>query len=221
MGGEGLDENLQARVVLLARVVDGVNGQGGDGLLHEANERPFGPRRFAEKRRQEPEARAPGERVDDGGAVVDDGEECDLGDNNSNSGQCTLACLFPKCGDGFKQAGEECDDANADNTDSCLDTCKLAKCGDGFVGPSEQCDDGNSVNTDACTNVCKNAFCGDSIIGPGETPGPTTFNVDDADLGFLGLDAQGTFTATTAGVHRIIVGDSFGQGTYQLTVERA
>lgn len=60
-----------------------------------------------------------------------------------------------------------------------------------------------------------------AIIGPGETPGPTTFNVDDADLGFLGLDAQGTFTATTAGVHRIIVGDSFGQGTYQLTVERA
>ena len=40
-------------------------------------------------------------------------------------------------------------------------------------------------------------------------------------VSLMGDDAQGTFTATTAGVHRIIVGDSFGQGTYQLTVERA
>jgi hypothetical protein len=38
-------------------------------------------------------------------------------------------------------AGEECDDGNADNTDGCLTSCVAASCGDGFVWTgTEDCD---------------------------------------------------------------------------------
>ena len=84
-------------------------------------------------------------------------EECDLGANNSNTGTCTLACLKPKCGDGFKQVSvnEECDDGNASNTDACTAVCKNAKCGDTFVwSGKEQCDDGNVAGNDLCSPTC-------------------------------------------------------------------
>jgi cysteine-rich repeat protein len=101
------------------------------------------------------------------------GEQCDAGDNNSNTGGlCTLACLLPKCGDQFVQPskGEECDDGNASNGDPCLDTCKDAKCGDGFVLQGvEQCDDANASNNDLCTNTCKLAACNDSFKNGNET----------------------------------------------------
>ena len=56
-------------------------------------------------------------------------------------------CTKATCGDGFTQAGEECDDGNASNGDACLSTCVLGTCGDGFLNPdTEQCDDGNALN---------------------------------------------------------------------------
>ena len=73
-----------------------------------------------------------------------------------NDDGCTNACHLPKCGDGIKQANEECDDGNQVDTDACSNTCHLPKCGDGVVNqPSEECDDGNTVNDDTCTNDCK------------------------------------------------------------------
>ena len=70
---------------------------------------------------------------------------------------CTNQCTTPTCGDGIAQAGEECDDGNANNNDACTNACATNICGDGFVETGvEECDDGNNVDEDSCTNACKN-----------------------------------------------------------------
>lgn len=78
-------------------------------------------------------------------------------------------CVAATCGDGSLQAGEQCDDADADNTDLCLDTCYQASCGDGFArAGNEQCDDGNTVPGDGCNQTCVIEGCGNGIPEPGE-----------------------------------------------------
>lgn len=52
-------------------------------------------------------------------------EECDLGTMNSDTGECTLACLNAACGDGFLQPGEECDDSNTAGGDNCSPDCHV------------------------------------------------------------------------------------------------
>jgi cysteine-rich repeat protein len=48
-----------------------------------------------------------------------------LGACNTSSGPAALATQPPPvCGNGVVEAGEECDDANADNSDGCLVTCQ-------------------------------------------------------------------------------------------------
>ena len=105
-----------------------------------------------------------------GDGVVDEGEECDLGDMNSDSGQCTSNCHIASCGDGLVYEGfEECDDGNGLNTDDCVDGCALATCGDGFVHDGvEECDDGNDDETDGCTSMCTPGVCGDGVVQEGE-----------------------------------------------------
>ena len=116
-----------------------------------------------------------GETTTSGGPVCGDGmvegdEECDLGPDNSESGNCTSACTIAACGDGFVYAGfEECDDGNDLDTDACIPTfCTLATCGDGVLHEGvETCDDGNLVDTDACPTSCEPAFCGDGFAEAG------------------------------------------------------
>jgi cysteine-rich repeat protein len=112
-----------------------------------------------------------------GDAVVDAGEECDLGPSNSDTGVCTTACNIAVCGDGLLYEGfEECDDGNPSNTDDCVDSCKTATCGDGFTQDGvEACDDANVDETDGCTSACTPATCGDGIVQQGE-------QCDDANL---------------------------------------
>ena len=141
-----------------------------------------------------------------GDGNVDDGEACDEGPANADTGTCTTLCQLPACGDGFVQAGEECDDANAIDTDSCVAGCKLNVCGDGHVGPGEacdgdpkctaecaliscgdgktqmgeECDDGNDIATDDCLPTCLKASCGDGQVQDGvETCDDA--NADDSD----------------------------------------
>ena len=76
----------------------------------------------------------------------------------------------PKCGDGSKDPGEECDlgAQNAD-TGACTTACKNAACGDGFAQAGEECDQGvQNADTGACTLACKSAKCGDGLLGPAE-----------------------------------------------------
>jgi cysteine-rich repeat protein len=104
-----------------------------------------------------------------GNGVVEDGEDCDDGNNNDRDA-CTNQCTNARCGDGIVQNGvEQCDDGNNNNLDSCTNTCTNARCGDGFVQAGEECDDGNLVNNDdSCKNNCMLPACGDGIQQSGE-----------------------------------------------------
>jgi len=79
-----------------------------------------------------------------GDGLVDEGEECDDGDDNADGGPCTSTCTMASCGDGLMQPtnDEECDDGSGNGaTAACTDACKAASCGDGFVWEDvEECD---------------------------------------------------------------------------------
>ena len=86
-----------------------------------------------------------------------------------------LCTLGPYCGDGIKEAGEQCDDGTANNNGSyggCNANCTLAGyCGDGILqDPPETCDQGAANSATAygpglCTNQCTPApYCGDHNV---------------------------------------------------------
>ena len=78
-------------------------------------------------------------------------------------------CYNPGCGNGVKDAGEQCDDGNTNNNDGCSATCKIEYCGDCIKQTGEQCDDGNTVNGDGCSSTCKIEYCGDGTCNNHET----------------------------------------------------
>jgi cysteine-rich repeat protein len=97
-----------------------------------------------------------------GDNVIDTGEQCDDGNNQSCDG-CSADCRIEAgaiCGDGTlnRACGEECDQgaANSDTTpDACRTDCRLPRCGDGVLDSGEQCDDGNTRNCDGCNFACQ------------------------------------------------------------------
>ncbi|MDP2631877.1 MAG: IPT/TIG domain-containing protein [Candidatus Uhrbacteria bacterium] len=90
-----------------------------------------------------------------GDGTVDDGEECDDG-NEDSSDDCTNECTSNVCGDGYLYAGiEDCDEGleNGEVCSSsyestctyCSDSCRLLTtsgsfCGDGVINGDEFCD---------------------------------------------------------------------------------
>ncbi len=111
-----------------------------------------------------------------GNGIVDDGEECDEGSDNSTApnASCRPNCRRPSCGDGVidDQLGEVCD-AGANNSNDpnapCRTDCKLPRCGDGITDTDlgETCDDGTANSDDpnaACRTNCKLRGCGDGIL---------------------------------------------------------
>jgi cysteine-rich repeat protein len=99
-----------------------------------------------------------------GDGELDDGEECDDGNNTDGDG-CSATCTIeeppppePFCGDGELDEGEECDDGNNTDGDGCSEECDIEGpepvCGNGIVEPGEQCDDGNTDDNDSCNNAC-------------------------------------------------------------------
>lgn len=98
-----------------------------------------------------------------GDGVVDEGEQCDLGTGNSESGTCTQDCLLAVCGDGMVLVGtEDCDDAGESAT--CNADCTVPSCGDGVhnLTAGEACDDGGDSET--CNADCTQVSCGDGYI---------------------------------------------------------
>lgn len=56
-----------------------------------------------------------------GDGVMEGGEECDNGADNSDEAECTATCKLAKCGDGLVQQGAEgCDDGNTEPDDGCV-----------------------------------------------------------------------------------------------------
>jgi uncharacterized delta-60 repeat protein len=106
---------------------------------------------------------------------TDDGSSTAVADESSTGGA-------PVCGNGMVEAGEQCDDgeANAD-TAACTRACATAVCGDGLVHEgAEACDDGNAVDDDACSNACLlPAICGDGMIQAPEECDDGRANADD------------------------------------------
>ena len=72
-----------------------------------------------------------------GDGILDDGEECDDGNDDDTDG-CSRACLLPSCGDGVVNGDETCDDGNDIDTDECPNSCRAPGCGDGIVSSVER-----------------------------------------------------------------------------------
>jgi cysteine-rich repeat protein len=114
------------------------------------------------------------ETPDCGNGVIEVGEDCDDGANNSDtaSDACRRDCTNPFCGDGIVDSNEDCDDANDVDNDNCTNTCAAPRCGDGIQNGTEECDlgDGNNSDTlpDACREDCTNPTCGDLVADTGE-----------------------------------------------------
>lgn len=99
-----------------------------------------------------------------GNAILDPGEACDLGLDNSDVGYCKWDCTLAVCGDGQLWIGvEECDDPSSDGSyGGCKNDCTFAAyCGDGELHPSESCDAGPLNGTGehedgyvACGSTC-------------------------------------------------------------------
>ena len=103
----------------------------------------------------------------DGGTTADAGGGKDGAVPGQDAG-VQEAGAGPRCGDGKKDPGEECDDGNLNNNDACLKSCKKNICGDGILNAqAEECDDGDTDNTDHCINTCKVARCGDGYVFKG------------------------------------------------------
>lgn len=104
-----------------------------------------------------------------------DGSESAAGtDTSSGETSGTTTGISVMCGDGVKQADEECDagDANADDGD-CTSHCKNAVCGDGLLlAGVEVCDDSiNDGSYNGCATDClaQGPRCGDGQVqGPQE-----------------------------------------------------
>jgi cysteine-rich repeat protein len=102
-----------------------------------------------------------------GDHVIDPGEACDDG-NNDSTDACVKGCALARCGDGLVQVGiEACDDGNTNDMDTCRNNCALPTCGDGIIDSLEECDDANADDTDSCTSRCLFARCGDGFVHTG------------------------------------------------------
>ena len=104
-----------------------------------------------------------------GNGVVDEGEECDRGADNSDEAgirreTCRTNCKWAGCGDGIKDNDELCDDGNRLDGDYCSATCQgiTGYCGDGIEQTNEVCDyRNNRYCKEDCSGI--NGECGDGI----------------------------------------------------------
>ncbi len=111
-----------------------------------------------------------------GNGIVEDGEACDDGADNSDTeaDACRTDCSAASCGDGAIDTGEVCDDGvdNSDDTaDACRTDCSAPSCGDGVADTGEACDDGadnSDVVADACRVDCSAPSCGDGVVDADE-----------------------------------------------------
>ncbi len=97
--------------------------------------------------------------------VVEDGEDCDDG-NNQDDDSCSNDCESNTvCGDELVEGDEECDDGNNEDDDGCMSDCTIGPfCGNGRVEGNEKCDDGNNEDADGCESDCQPSEpgpCGD------------------------------------------------------------
>ncbi len=99
-----------------------------------------------------------------GNQTVDDGEECDDG-NQQDDDSCANDCtLNPLCGDGTTESPEECDDGNNHSGDGCSGACTEEACGNARLDPGEVCD-----GSPGCATTCDAVTtCGNGMLDGSE-----------------------------------------------------
>lgn len=100
-----------------------------------------------------------------GDAHVDEGEECDKGeDENDDMRACTSQCRQNVCGDGLRGPGQPCDDGNDIDDDACSNDCIPDTCGNGKVDEGvEECDQTAPSADLLCTPACQINVCHDGF----------------------------------------------------------
>ncbi len=96
-----------------------------------------------------------------GNAIVENGEQCDDGNQVPADG-CDPDCIVRAvCGNGLPEGEEQCDDGNTTDGDGCRADCTVETvCGNGIPEFPEECDDGNSNGGDGCDPSCRVELCG-------------------------------------------------------------
>jgi hypothetical protein len=138
-----------------------------------------------------------------GNGRIDGAEQCDDGDDNSDSepDACRVNCARPRCGDSVVDFEEGCDDGqeNSDfRKDACRSDCRQAYCGDALIDTGEVCDrdklgratcerEGFTAGELGCTRECtldtSACFnCGDGTADGGGQDDPGYEDCDSADL---------------------------------------
>jgi len=88
--------------------------------------------------------------LDCGDSNVDNGEECD--DGNDDSTDACVNCFIARCGDGVLATTEDCDDGNNVGGDGCDRNCAVEQCGDDKLDEGEECE---VDDEQGCTTSCK------------------------------------------------------------------
>jgi len=96
-----------------------------------------------------------------GNGLEEAGEECDDGEQNSDTepDACRTTCELATCGDAVLDTAEQCDDggANSDSIpDACRTNCQPASCGDNVADSLEECD-GTDLRGMDCGDFGNNA----------------------------------------------------------------
>jgi len=106
------------------------------------------------------------------------GEECDLGPDNGQTGECDANCQLPStCGDAMLSGYEQCDDANTVAGDGCSEDCTVEPgyyCpapGEPCVQVPENCPAGMALCGSECVDLISNpehcGACG-NLCGEGQ-----------------------------------------------------
>jgi cysteine-rich repeat protein len=97
------------------------------------------------------------------------------------------------CGNGRVEAGEECDDGNADDSDACPSTCRWARCGDGFLRANvEECEK-SGIDASTCSASCLSCKGADDFLSEANDDAGTTgygrcYSFDAASKSFDGAN---------------------------------
>jgi len=106
-----------------------------------------------------------------GNNVLDEGEECDDGNNDDGDG-CSAICqteeVEPVCGNDILEGNEQCDDGNLVNGDGCSNQCII----------TYQCNDGVDNDQDGLIDFSNDPGC-DSLTDNNETDGETGIQEGD------------------------------------------
>jgi len=128
-----------------------------------------------------------------GDGELDLDEECDLGVDNDDNGDCTVECKKATCGDKLTWEGHEDCDNGPNNNDNlyggCTTQCQFgARCNDGIVQDMEECDLGEDNGSgefpaegvpcdDGCRFIARLAFLSSETYLGGDIDG-----VEGADI---------------------------------------